>query len=191
MRAQHSSGALTVQATGGNNVVLLGFDLAAGKTAGLLGFGVQRSDHTEGEQYWLLNQLRFPGAEPGTPARTNRHPLQTFRWGDYTAKPDHDYTYPVVAYTGTPDRLRPVDEVEVPIRTEAQTLGQHTVVFNRGAASSQAYAARFANRHPADVPRREAWRWLSRPLRAAGPAPRPPVRAGNSGRPLFAPVTRA
>ena len=37
----------------GNNVVLLGFDLASPKVAGLLGSGIQRTDHTEGQQYWL------------------------------------------------------------------------------------------------------------------------------------------
>jgi hypothetical protein len=163
MRAQDTSGGLTVRATAGNNVVLLGLDLARAKVEGLLGFGVERTDHTEGEQYWLPNQLGFPGADT-TGLRTDTNPLQTFRWGDYTAKPDHDYTYRVVALTGTPDRLTPVDEVEVQIRTEGHQLGDHTIIFNRGAAASQQYAQRFGNRPPRDVPRHEAYRWLSRGL---------------------------
>ncbi|MCA1695711.1 MAG: phospholipase D-like domain-containing protein [Actinobacteria bacterium] len=164
MRAQQSAGGLTVRATAGNNVVLLGFDVAPPKVAGLLGFGIQRTDHTEGEQYWLPNQLGFPGADTHTALRTDAHPVQTFRWGDYTAKPDHDYTYRVVALTGSPGQLTPVEEVSVAVRTEGHRLGAHTIVFNRGAASSQAYATRFGNKKPREVPRREAYRWLSRGL---------------------------
>jgi phosphatidylserine/phosphatidylglycerophosphate/cardiolipin synthase-like enzyme len=167
VRVQQTAGGLTVQATAGNNVVLLGFDLAPAKVAGLLGFGIQRTDHTEGQQHWLPNQLGFPGADPRTPLRTDAHPVQTFRWGDYTAKPDHRYTYRVVAFTGSPGQLSPVEEVSVAVRTEGQRLGDHTIVFNRGAASSQAYASRFGNKDPGEVPRREAYRWLSRGLEEA------------------------
>ncbi|MDQ3901221.1 MAG: hypothetical protein M3319_12580 [Actinomycetota bacterium] len=51
--------------------------------------------------------------------------------------------------------------------TEDQRLGDHTIVFNRGAASSQAYASRFGNKHPGEVPHRQAYRWLSRGLEEA------------------------
>lgn len=167
MRVQKSTGDLTVRATAGNNVVLLGLDLAETRTEGLLGFGVHRTDHTEGEQFWLRNQLGFPGADPEAALHTDRHPLQTFRWGDYSAKPDHDYTYRVVAWAGTPERLRAVDEVEVAVRTEGARAGAHTIIFNRGAAASQQYASRFDNKHPADVPDRAAYRWLSRGMEEA------------------------
>jgi hypothetical protein len=43
----------------------------------------------------------------------------------------------------------------------------HTIAFNRGAASSQAYATHFGNKPPNEVPRREAYRWLSRDLEEA------------------------
>jgi hypothetical protein len=52
--------------------------------------------------------------------------------GDYTAKPDHRYTYRVVALTGSPGQLTPVEEVSVAVRTERHRLGAHTIVFNRG-----------------------------------------------------------
>ena len=102
MRAQQTVGGLTVRVTAGNNVVLLGFHLTPPAVTGLLGFGIQRTDHTEGEQSWLPNHQGFPGADTGTALRTDVHPVQTFRWGDYTAKPDHCYTYHVVALTGSP-----------------------------------------------------------------------------------------
>jgi hypothetical protein len=92
VRTQQTTGGLTMQATAGNNVVLLGFDLAPPKVAGLLGFGIQRTDHTEGQQYWLPNQLGFPGADPRTALRTDAHPVQSFRWA----------TTPPNLITGTP-----------------------------------------------------------------------------------------
>jgi hypothetical protein len=64
---------------------------------------------------------------------------------DYTAKPDHRYTYRVVALTGSPGQLIPVEEVSVAVRTEGHRLGAHTIVFNRGATpslSGQAVTAR-------------------------------------------------
>src|SRR4051812_19597802 len=142
-------------------------DLPPDGVDGLLGFAIERTDHTEGERRWLTNLLRFPAprsdgrAEP-EPATSDRHPIQTFRWGDYSAKPEHDYTYRVVAMTGAPDDLRPTRESAVSLQTEGMRVGDHTVVFNRGATASQLYARRFGDRHPADVPNREAWRWLSR-----------------------------
>jgi hypothetical protein len=104
VRAQQTTGGLTVQATAGNNVVLLGFDLAAPQVAGLLGFDIQRTDH-RGPAVLVAQSAGFPRRRPRTPLRTDAHPVQTFRWGDYTAKPDHLYTYRVVALTGSPGQL--------------------------------------------------------------------------------------
>lgn len=68
--------------------------------------------------------------------------------------------------TGTPgEELTPVSTVELRVRTEEP--GVHGVWFNRGVYASQAYAERFKNLHPRDVPNREAWRWLSRGLEEA------------------------
>ena len=168
MREQVSDGPLRVRATAGNNVVLLGMDLAEPDTAGLLGFAVERTDHTEGERYWLPNALTFDGAPAGPQSLLSvNSPVQTFRWGDYTAKPDHDYTYRVVAMKGRPGALQSGHEVSLRVRTEGLRLGEHTVVFNRGAAASQLYAHRFHNRRPDQVAHREAYKWLSRGLEEA------------------------
>jgi phosphatidylserine/phosphatidylglycerophosphate/cardiolipin synthase-like enzyme len=168
MRTQQTQGPLTVRATAGTHNVLLGMDLVEQDTAGLLGFAIERTDHTEGERYWLRNSLVFDGADPGDRSFDSVvSPLQTFRWGDYSAKPDHDYTYRVVAMKGRPGTLEPAAEVSARVRTEAVQVGLHTVAFNRGAASSQLYAERFRNRPPSKVPHREAYRWLSRGLEEA------------------------
>ncbi len=168
MRNSATDDVLTVRLTAGNNVVLLGLDVAATQASGLLGFAVQRTDHTEGERRWLPNALTFPGVE-ATPStlRSVVSPVQTFRWGDYAAKPDHDYTYRVIAMRGQPDAMEPLAEVTARVRTEGERLGDHVVVFNRGAAASQLYARRFHNRRPDQVPRREAYTWLSRGLEEA------------------------
>lgn len=169
MRAQASAGGLTARATAGNNVVLLGMDLERPQTHGLLGFALERTDHTEGERYWLPNSLLFPGADRRDPEalRSSTSPLQTFRWGDYSAKPDHDYSYRVTAMAGAPGALEPTAEVVLHVGTEGRRSGAHAVVFNRGAAASQVYARRFRNQRPSQVPRREAYRWLSRGLEEA------------------------
>ena len=53
-------------------------------------------------------------------------PVQTFRWGNYTAKPDHDDTYRAVAMRSRPDALLPSDEVTLRVRTEGEaTRGPH------------------------------------------------------------------
>jgi len=43
----------------------------------------------------------------------------------------------------------------------------HAAFFNRGVAGSQAYARKFGNMAPGEVPGDEAWRWLSRGLKEA------------------------
>src|SRR5437867_4270985 len=108
MRARNTSAkGLTVQAVAGTYVVLLGFDLAAQDRKGLLGFAIQRTDQTEHEDRWLRGMLTFPNmsAGPNGEMETNSFPIQKFRWGDYTAKPNHSYTYMVQAMYGAPDAL--------------------------------------------------------------------------------------
>jgi phosphatidylserine/phosphatidylglycerophosphate/cardiolipin synthase-like enzyme len=169
MRTRAFGNDLGVMATAGNNVVLLGMDIREEIGQNLLGFAIERTDHTEGEKYWLRNSLLFEGADANDSESydTINSPLQTFRWGDYTAKPSHDYSYRIVAITGTADSPGVADELTVRVRTEGAMVGNHEVIFNRGAAASQQYASRFKNRRPSEVPNREAYKWLSRGLEEA------------------------
>jgi phosphatidylserine/phosphatidylglycerophosphate/cardiolipin synthase-like enzyme len=159
---------LTVQAIAGSHTVLLGFDLA--DPAGCLGFGVHRTDHTEGEAYWLRGMKSFASLVPqpaaGMSFSFHDHPIQGFQWGDYTAKPEHDYTYRVVALGGQPGELNPLVEVAVNVRTEPEDDGTHGIWFNRGVAGSQAFVTHFGQYTPPvgaseDHP---AFAWLSRGL---------------------------
>ncbi len=175
MRIRRKKAGLSVQAISGSHVVLLGLDIArealGGQLGQLLGFAIYRKDHTEKEEYWLKGFKTFketaPDLKPGALVSTREHPVQAFLWGDYTAKPKHSYTYRAVAIYGTPDDLREGASVEVDVSTEDEDLGKHAVYFNRGAGASQAYAWKFKNKAPKDVPNREAYKWLSRGLEEA------------------------
>ncbi|HEX2705576.1 MAG TPA: hypothetical protein VHM65_07450, partial [Candidatus Lustribacter sp.] len=167
MRATATRNGLRVHAIAGTHTVLLGLDLA--DPAGCLGFAIHRTDHTEDEAYWLRGMKTFaslvPHPPPGTDYSTAEHPVQGFQWGDYTAKPEHDYTYRVSAMGGAPGALVPTRTVSVRVRTEATDDGVHGVHFNRGVAGSQAFARAFPNGVPADPDESSpAMAWLSRGL---------------------------
>ena len=167
-----SSQGVSVRAISGTHVVFLAFNLTDAARAKCLGFAIKRIDVTEGEEYWLQGLKTFESVEPapgpGVPVSTRLHPLQGFQWADYTAKPDHTYTYEVSAMYGAPKALEPGGTVAVKIRTERSNGDAvHHVHFNRGAVASQEYARRFQNRRPDDFPDGSAYRWLSRGLEEA------------------------
>jgi hypothetical protein len=124
MRNKEQKGDLTVQAIAGTHVVLLGIDLPETKCPGLLGFALRREDHTEGEKYWLSGYKTFASIEPSPPPgilySTRQHPIQGFTWSDFSAKPEHDYTYEVFALRGTPANPNESEKVAVDIRTESE-----------------------------------------------------------------------
>jgi phosphatidylserine/phosphatidylglycerophosphate/cardiolipin synthase-like enzyme len=169
VRELASEAGLTVQLIAGTYVVLMGMSVQPGQEHGLLGFAIERTDHTEGERYYLPNNLLFErNARARNPDPSSEfNPVQAFVWGDYTAKPRHTYTYAVTAMYGTPARLRCGPRAEARIRTEDPDDGTHGVFFNRGVAASAAYARRFRDHRPSEVANREAYRWLSRGLEEA------------------------
>jgi phosphatidylserine/phosphatidylglycerophosphate/cardiolipin synthase-like enzyme len=134
---------------------------------GLLGFAIERTDLTENERYYLKGIKTFaetdPGLPPGTLVSTAEQPVQGFLWGDYTAKPGHRYEYSIVPLKGSPKNLQPDGAVVVPVQTEDER-GNTGIFFNRGVIGSQAYARRFNNADPREVPNGEAFKWLSRGL---------------------------
>ena len=168
MRKKAVNASLSVQAIAGSYVVLLGIDMPEAKSVGVLGFAIERLDHTENERYWLKGFKTFQetdaGLPPGSLVTTLEQPIQAFLWSDFTAKPAHDYTYRVVAMRGKPKKLEQGETVEIPISTENEETGPHAVFFNRGVAGSQAYARKFHNQPPDKVPNGAAWDWLSRGL---------------------------
>jgi phosphatidylserine/phosphatidylglycerophosphate/cardiolipin synthase-like enzyme len=175
---------LAVRAIGGLHVVTVAWDFVPGKEAkkdGLLGFAIERSELDKGkvvERYYLRGIKRFKdkdeGLPPGTPMPTSEHPIQSFQWGDYTAKPNTTYRYKVVPAYGKP-KLLDLDDgssTTVEIATEPEQGRSlkdgkpgHDVYFNRGVAGSQAYARKFGATKPDETkPASEQMKWLSRGL---------------------------
>src|SRR5205814_3510676 len=121
--------------------------------------------NTEGEKYWLSGYKTYKSVEPtplpGILYSTRQHPIQGFTWSDLSAKPEHDYTYEVVALRGTPASPEQSETVAVDLRTESEHGRTHHVHFNRGAAASQEYTRSFGDKRPEQVGP-AAFAWLSR-----------------------------
>ncbi len=167
MRAQTVCCDLAVQAIGGSHVVLLGWDYPRSKCNGLAGFAIHRTDHEEEEAGWLRGMKTFEATDPGQPVgtlhSTRSHPVQSFMWSDYSAKPGRPYTYRVLALKGEPNDLEVIADNEISVRTEAPEDGRNDVHFNRGIAASQEFARRFGNKRPNEIGQ-PALTWLSRGL---------------------------
>ena len=184
MRHIEKGNVLAVRAIAGLHVVTIAWDFMPGQEAkrtGLLGFAIERTELDQAkkvvEKYFLRGIKRFKGKDdgvpPGTPMPTSEHPIQSFQWGDYTAKPSTTYRYRVVPAYGQ-SKLLTLDDASattVEITTESVVDGSdaskptHDVYFNRGVAGSQAYARKFGMVKP-DVtnPESEQMQWLSRGL---------------------------
>jgi hypothetical protein len=144
------SGGLQVFAVAGTNTVSFGIHADKAARSGLLGFAVERVDPAKDERYYVHGFKVFPSILPqpdqNTYVTTYVHPIQSLVWDDFTAEPGHDYTYVFHPLAGTPknlDRSRP--SISIDIRTEPRYGETHDVFFNRGVASSQAYARKFGN----------------------------------------------
>lgn len=168
MRISDTSDGLKVQVIAGTYVVMLGFDMPQADCQGLLGFSIHRTDVTENEAYYLEAMKAFAETDPGFPAgslySTRDHPIQSFQWADYSAKPDHRYIYKVTALKGTPADLTPFATVSLNVSTEERVGQVHETYFNRGTAASQEYIRRFGDRPPDKVANNKAFEWLSRGL---------------------------
>ena len=186
MRVSAHNAVLKARAIAGTYVVILAWDIDPNHVNGLLGFAVHREEYdAQGvlvESYWLRGIKRFKnkdkGLPPGTPVSTADHPVQSFQWGDYTARAGVRYKYRVVPTYGTPKLLR-LDEpvaVTLDVTTEPELgnlagqapahAARHDIFFNRGVIGSQAYAREpFGNVEPdPNDPSSAPMVWLSRGL---------------------------
>lgn len=171
MRLTETQGGLKVHAVAGTYVVMFGFDLPECECDGLMGFSLHRANHAEQEAKFLTAMKAFAATDPGFPAgamySTKDHPIQSFQWADYSAKPGHEYVYTISALKGTPENLTIHEQVNITITTESPETGDQDIYFNRGIAASQAYVRRFGDKRPQEVPNRKAYEWLSRGLNEA------------------------
>jgi phosphatidylserine/phosphatidylglycerophosphate/cardiolipin synthase-like enzyme len=167
MRLRRQAGKLTVQAIAGTRVVLFGMDVAPDAVDGLLGFSIERTDLDHpGETFVLPNMMRFEAndTEANKDHSSTANPFQLFLWGDYTPRPDTRYRYRVATRYGTSAALHDGDAVELDVRTQSETAGTHSIFFNRGAATSQAFAKKHKDPRPDKDPTGDAFRFLSRGL---------------------------
>lgn len=184
MRNLVGGSVIKVRAIGGLHVVTLAWDFNGEQTKKkreLLGFAIERAEYDQNgkevERYYLRGIKRFEhkdeGAPAGSPLPTSEHPIQSFQWGDYTAKPATTYEFVVIPAYGKPklmelDRdsataIKITTEPEVEPGPKGET--RHNIYFNRGVAGSQAYARKFGRTKPdGDAPESEQMKWLSRGL---------------------------
>ena len=167
-------GGFRVFAVAGVNTISFAIEATAAAKKGLLGFAVERFDPTEDQRFTMSGFKMFksviPNPAPNQQVSTADHPIQSFLWDDFTAKPGRPYEYTFQPLRGKPKNLdRAAKPIPIKVRTEPLfTKKDHDVFFNRGVASSQAYERRFGNDKPDDLKpetkRQEALDWLTRDL---------------------------
>jgi len=176
MRLRKKQNGLEVSAVIGTSAALFSFDMAEKDAKGLLGFAIEREDHTEKEKYYLKGFKYFKETAGATGEgqlfSTLEHPVQSFMWEDFTVKTNHKYTYTVTPVYGKPKNLDYHDGCSISFTTPAEDAGEHSVYFNRGVAGSLAYARKFGNRRPGSdemtgTETEEALQWLSKGLKEA------------------------
>lgn len=174
MRVSTSAGKFRAQAIAGTRAVMIALDCDDGARKGLLGFAFRRQRlGADPEPRWLRSLKVFESVVPKPdPAKgeylTDKFPIQSFLWGDYTADPETTYQFEVFPAYGEPGALELGDPLTLKVTTEPENDGQHGIWFNRGAIASQAYARRFGNHKPTeeemDNPNDKHTKWLSRGL---------------------------
>ncbi|MEP7011314.1 MAG: phospholipase D-like domain-containing protein [Acidobacteriota bacterium] len=166
-------GGFQVFAVSGINTISFAIQASEAARKGLLGFAVERLDPKEKQRYFMPGFKVFPSVIPHpdeeTQVSTFEHPVQSLVWDDFTAKPGRRYEYFFYPLRGQPKNLdRSAKPIPIHVKTEP-LFGklEHDVFFNRGVASSQAYARKFQNLPPDQLlpPKdQEALDWLSRDL---------------------------
>lgn len=170
MRQKASKGGFDLFAVTGTHVVLLAIDATSAARRGLLGFAIKRTDAAANQPYWLKGLKVFreavPQPRPGQRYSTLEHPIQSFLWGDYSAKPGRTYSFIVRPVYGAPKNLSYGEDIPITVRTEDEDSGTQAVFFNRGAIASQAFAEKFGNEGPKNPndPKDPTTEWLSRGL---------------------------
>jgi phosphatidylserine/phosphatidylglycerophosphate/cardiolipin synthase-like enzyme len=162
---------VSVRAIVGARTVLLAMDADEAARDGLLGFAIGKR-RPGGSISWLRGFKFFeetvPNPQPGERRSTFEHPIQSFLWGDYTVAPGSTTAFVVQPVRGRPAALEHGAPVELEVTAAPEDDGEQSVLFNRGAIASQAFADRFGNEGPTDEeandPTNEKVRWLSRGL---------------------------
>lgn len=171
MRASTSSGKFRATAIAGTRAVMIAIDCEEEARKGLLGFAFRRAKGSGAPEF--LRSLKVfetvePKPDPKKDYWTDKFPIQSFLWSDYTAEPGTTYGFEVFPAFGTPGALELGEALKLTVKTEEENDGKHGIWFNRGAIASQAYARRFDNHKPTrqemNNPEDKHTKWLSRGL---------------------------
>ena len=166
-------GGYEIFAVSGVNTISFAIKATSADTSGLLGFAVERQDMEADEHFFMQGLKVFQSVIPqpttSTTVSTFDHPIQSFVWDDFTAKPDNRYVYTFHPLKGAPKNIdRSARPIPIEVRTEPLfSKNEHDIFFNRGVASSQAYVRKFGNRRPDTMQpeeKKKALQWLSREL---------------------------
>ena len=173
------------KAIGGTHVILIALNCPNALREGLKGFSFEREIVGPGSTgpKFLRSQKVFRSIipdpknarDPNDPSKpqafyTDRFPVQSFLWGDYSASPGTTYRFRILPRFGDLAALttNPTDEIRLEVTTEQEWgPGQtHGVWFNRGAIASQKFSEEFGNKPPQNInnPTDPTVTWLSRGL---------------------------
>src|SRR3979411_2769783 len=152
------------KAIAGTHTILLALNCPDAVRKGLKGFAFEREMIGPGSKgpKFLRSQKVFKSivpdpnnaTAPNAPAKpqafyTDKFPVQSFLWGDYSASPGTAYRLRILPMFGKPGALTtdPKDEIKLEVATEKEwDAGEtHGVWFNRGAIASQKFAEEFGN----------------------------------------------
>jgi phosphatidylserine/phosphatidylglycerophosphate/cardiolipin synthase-like enzyme len=156
----------------GVNTVAFAITASAEAKEDLLGFAVARGSKGQKPEFrpgFKVFHSVMPKPNKDTQVSTERHPVQSFVWDDFTAEPGTEYMYQFHPMRGTPKKPDlSADPIEIRIKTEELfSTEEHDIFFNRGVASSQAYTRKFGTAPIKKLPPKKAAaarEWLSRKL---------------------------
>lgn len=173
MRFKNDSGNFKIYAVSGTNTIAFAIDCDESDMENLLGFMVEKEYVRNNKTIrvtvmgFKVFKERIENPTPGALYSTYDNPIQSFTWEDFSAYPGSEYTYHFTPLFDDPLNIRRGDIISIAVKTEpAWKQNDHSVFFNRGTASSQAYAVKFSNKPPEQIGD-AAFNWLSRGLKEA------------------------
>lgn len=175
MRFKETTGTFRLYAVTGTNTIAFAIDCDESAMENLLGFTVEKEYIDKDDKHIRVTVMgfkvfseRIANPTPGALYSTYDNPIQSFTWEDFSAYPDRDYTYHFTPLYGDPLNIERRQSCSINVKTEPDWKeDDHSIFFNRGVASSQAYASKFGNKSPDEIVDGKAYKWLSRGLKEA------------------------
>jgi phosphatidylserine/phosphatidylglycerophosphate/cardiolipin synthase-like enzyme len=174
MRFKDGNQKFKVYAVTGTNTIAFGIKCDDADMKGLLGFTVEKEYQKDGQTIRItvmgfkVFKERIENPVPGALYSTYDNPIQSFVWEDFSAYPNQTYTYHFTPLYKSPLNILRGETFSIKVGTEPDwKAGDHSIFFNRGVASSQAYAFKFGNKNPDEFEDDRAYKWLSRGLKEA------------------------